>query len=108
MAKENGAPTAAEKGKGKMEDDQPSGSPKKQDGVKKDKDGKPIADGKPGDEPLEGMLSYECSDGVLLTRFMQIEELNEEDQNLKNELEMLVARLQVCLQLWLLVFVHLC
>lgn len=55
MAKENGAPTAAEKGKGKMEDDQPSDGPKKQDGVKKDKDGKPIVDGKPGDEPLEGV-----------------------------------------------------
>ena len=36
-----------------------------------------------------------CSDGALLTRFMQTEELNEEDQNLKNELEMLVARLHV-------------
>ena len=57
MAKENGAPTAAEKGKGKMEDDKPSDGSKKQDGIKKDKDGKPIANGKPGDEPLEGMLS---------------------------------------------------
>lgn len=28
---------------------------------------------------------------------MRIEELSEEDQNLKNELEMLVARLHVCL-----------
>lgn len=108
MAKENGAPTAAEKGKGKMEDDTPSDSPKKQDGVKKDKDGKPVANGKPGDEPLEGMLSYECSDGALLTRSVRIEELNEEDQNLKNELEMLVARLQVHSQLWFPVLVHLC
>ncbi|CAF9913785.1 proteasome regulatory particle base subunit [Imshaugia aleurites] len=72
MAKENGAPTAAEKGKGKMEDGKPSDSPEKQDETKKDKDGKAIANGKPGDEPLEG---------------------TEEDQNLKNELEMLVARL---------------
>ena len=58
MAKENGAPTAAEKGKGKMEDDKPSSSSKKQDDTKKDKDGKPIANGKPGEEPLEGILSY--------------------------------------------------
>ena len=57
MAKENGAPTAAEKGKGKMEDDKPSDGPQKQDDTKKDKDGKPIANGKPGEEPLEGMLS---------------------------------------------------
>lgn len=57
MAKENGAPTAAEKGKGKMEDDKPSKSSKKQDDTKKDKDGKPLANGKPGEEPLEGRLS---------------------------------------------------
>ena len=59
MAKENGAPTAAEKGKGKMADEKSSDSPKKQDDTKKDKDGKPITNGKPGDEHLEGMLSYE-------------------------------------------------
>ena len=57
MAKEDGAPTAAEKGKGKMEDTKPSESPKKLDETKKDKDGKPIANGKPGDEPLEGIQS---------------------------------------------------
>lgn len=102
MAKENGAPTAAEKGKGKMEDEKPSNSPKKQDDTKKDKDGKPIANGKPGEEPLEGGLSRLRLDGALLIRYVQIEELSEEDQNLKNELEMLVARLHVCIQLWLL------
>ena len=102
MAKENGAPTAAEKGKGKMEDEKPSKSPKKQDDVKKDKDGKPIANGKPDEEPLEGRLSGRWLDGVLLTGYVQIEELSEEDQSLKNELEMLVARLHVCFQLWLL------
>lgn len=58
MAKENGAPTAAEKGKGKMVDEKPSDGPKSQDDTKKDKDGKPIANGKPGDEPLEGMVYY--------------------------------------------------
>ena len=57
MAKENGAPTAAEKGKGKAEDKKPSDSPKNQDDAKKDKDGKLIVNGKPGDEPIEGMLS---------------------------------------------------
>ena len=40
-----------------------------------------------------------CPDGALLTGFVETEELSEEDQNLKNELEMLVARLQVHLQL---------
>ena len=59
MAKENGAPTAAEKGKGKMEDEKPSDGLKKQDDTKKDKNGKPIANGKPGEEHLEGILSYE-------------------------------------------------
>ena len=49
MAKENGAPTAAEKGKGKMED------AKKADETKKDKDGKPTVNGKKGDEPQDGM-----------------------------------------------------
>lgn len=49
-----------------------------------------------------------CSDGALLIRSVRIEELNEEDQNLKNELEMLVARLHVHLQLLLPVLVHLC
>ena len=58
MAKENGAPSAAEKGKGKMEDEKPSSSPKKQDDTKKDKDGKPVVNGKPGDEPLDGMEYY--------------------------------------------------
>lgn len=58
MAKENGAPTAAEKGKGKIEDEKPSNGSKKQDDTKKDKDGKPIANGKPGEEPLEGRLFF--------------------------------------------------
>ena len=59
MAKENGAPTAAEKGKGKMEDDKASETSKNKDDAKKSKDGKPIANGKPGDEPLEGMFAYD-------------------------------------------------
>lgn len=53
MAKENGGPTAAEKGKGKMvEKDVPGG--KKQQEPAKDKDGKLLVNGKKGDEPQEG------------------------------------------------------
>lgn len=57
MAKENGEPTAAEKGKGKAEDEKPLDVSKKIEETKKDKDGKPIANGKKGDEPLEGKYS---------------------------------------------------
>ncbi len=53
MTKENGEPTAAEKGKGKMVDkDIPDG--KKSDEAAKDKDGKPLVNGKKGEEPQEG------------------------------------------------------
>ena len=54
MAKENGEPTAAEKGKGKADVEKPSDSSKKVEDVKKDKDGKPIVNGNKGDEPQEG------------------------------------------------------
>lgn len=57
MAKENGAPTAAEKGKGKAEEEKPADKQKKLDDMKKDKDGKPIANGIKGDEPEEGKVS---------------------------------------------------
>ena len=53
MAKENGAPTAAEKGKGKAEDGAIKDG-KKPEEVKKDKDGKPLVNGKGKDEPDEG------------------------------------------------------
>lgn len=53
MAKENGEPTAAEKGKGKaVEKDVPDG--KEPDEVSKDKHGKPLMNGKKGDEPQDG------------------------------------------------------
>lgn len=55
MAKENGQLTAAEKGKGKMKDDKLVDDEKKSEEVKKDKDGKPIINGKKGDEPHEGI-----------------------------------------------------
>ena len=58
MAKENGEPTAAGKGKGKAVDEKPSESGKKVEETKKDKDGKPIVNGKNGDEPQEGTWSY--------------------------------------------------
>ncbi|KAF2649949.1 26S proteasome regulatory complex, non-ATPase subcomplex, Rpn1 subunit [Lophiostoma macrostomum CBS 122681] len=60
-------PTAAEKGKGKAV----NGDAEKE--VKKDKDGKPIEDDKKG--------------------IMPAEDLSEEDQQLKNELDMLVERI---------------
>ena len=52
MAQDDKAPTAAEKGKGKMEDT----LSKKSDEPKKDKDGKPIAGGKDDAEPKGGRL----------------------------------------------------
>ena len=56
MAKENGAPTAADKGKGKTEEESPADKQKKSDDTRKDKDGKPIANGIKGDEPEEGTV----------------------------------------------------
>lgn len=57
MAKENGAPTVAEKGKGKAKEEKPTDKQKKVDDTKKDKDGKPIVNGTKGDEPGEGTMS---------------------------------------------------
>ena len=59
MAKENGASTAAEKGKGKAVEEKPKDGQKKLEEPKKDKDGKPIVNGKKGDEPEEGMYFEE-------------------------------------------------
>lgn len=58
MVKENGAPSAAEKGKGKMEEGKSSSSGKKSDETKKDKDGKPTVNGKKSDEPQDGMKGF--------------------------------------------------
>ena len=55
MAKENGTPTAAEKGKGKAIDPKPIDGQKKPEEAKKDKDGKPIVNGAKGDEVQEGI-----------------------------------------------------
>ena len=55
MARENGAPTAEEKGKGKAVERPVDGEKKPQE-VKKDKDGKPIKDGDAKDLDLpEGL-----------------------------------------------------
>ncbi|KAH8602015.1 armadillo-type protein [Bisporella sp. PMI_857] len=71
MAQDAEPPKAADKGKGKAVDR----DAKKVDETKKDKDGKPLVNGKK-EEPVVGA-----------------EELSEEDQQLKSELDMLVERL---------------
>lgn len=55
MAKESGKPSAEEKGKGKAVDDKVINGEKKTEEVKKDKDGKPIVNGKKNEEPQEGL-----------------------------------------------------
>ncbi|KAK2877078.1 proteasome regulatory particle base subunit [Arthroderma sp. PD_2] len=69
MAKDE-LPSSSSAGKGKAEDTKETNA-----GKNEGKDGKPAVNGKKEEEPQE-------------------EELNEEDQQLKNELEMLVERLQ--------------
>ena len=57
MARENGAPSAAEKGKAKAEEAKPQDKEKKSEEVKRDKDGKPIINGtKDNEEPVEGKM----------------------------------------------------
>ncbi|RAL65640.1 hypothetical protein DID88_005311 [Monilinia fructigena] len=70
MAQDGEPPKSVDKGKGKVVAD-----PKKPEEVEKDKDGKPIVNGAK-EEPVIGA-----------------EELSEEDQQLKSELDMLVERL---------------
>lgn len=54
MAKENGEPTAAEKGKGKAVDEKTVNGDKKAGDLKTDKDGLPIVNGKKGEDAKEG------------------------------------------------------
>ncbi|KAI9821801.1 MAG: proteasome regulatory particle base subunit [Pycnora praestabilis] len=75
MANDSEKPTAADKGKGKAPESGGVGDVKAGDDLKRDKDGKTTVNGKKGEESKE-------------------EELNEEDQHLRNELEMLVDRLE--------------
>ena len=69
MAKESGAPTAAEKGKGKAkaaDEKTPNGG--KADGeMKVDKDGLPILNGKKADDSREGMLDQMINVNSVLT-----------------------------------------
>ena len=94
MVKENRAPTVTDKGKSKIEDDKGTTSSKKSDESKKDKDGKAIANGKKGEEPQDGMRGNSLVSQQYTELHSFPEELNEEDQQLKNELEMLVSRLK--------------
>ena len=72
MAQDDKTPSAADKGKGKAEDTPMANG---DDKLKTDKDGKPITNGKIEELPAE--------------------DLSEEDQQLKSDLEMLVERLRV-------------
>jgi 26S proteasome regulatory subunit N1 len=74
MAQDGEPPKSVDKGKGKAID----GEPSKAEDIKKDKDGKPLVNGKSEDK-----------DGVIGAA----EELSEEDLQLKSELDMLVERL---------------
>ncbi len=76
MAKgEEEKPKAADKGKGKVTEDTGVDGINGTAEPRKDKDGNVIKDGKDGDKP-------------------EVEDLSEEDQQLKSELDMLVERLQ--------------
>lgn len=92
MAQEHEEHKPADKGKGKAVD------PKVQDGPK-DKDGKSVANGKKDEKPSDSEWHCGLPSGqmiFLLTRICRAaEELSEEDQQLKNELDMLVERLSV-------------
>lgn len=94
MAKEDEKkPTAADKGKGKSV----NGDAEKKKETQKDSNGKPADAQK--DAPQAGMLCPEPRSqqvyDVTATN-MRVEELNEEDQQLKNDLDMLAERILVC------------
>lgn len=93
MAQDGEQPKPVDKGKGKAVD----GEPTKPEEVKKDKDGKPIVNGKK-EEAVVGGTSNSCLPTSLANRVCA-EELSEEDQQLKSELDMLVERLTVCFEL---------
>ena len=58
MARENGAPSAAEKGKAKAEEGNSQDKKKRSEDAKIDKDGKPIVNGTKDDDELnEGMTA---------------------------------------------------
>ncbi len=99
MAQDEGRPTAAEKGKGKVDD---INGEKGKGKTAPEKDGKPAANGKVVDGLPEGKyfivaVETEASQPPR-TDILISDELNEEDAQLKSELEMLVERLQVSSQ----------
>lgn len=59
MAKDEGQPSAADKGKGKVEDIRELNGEKKDDKGKLDKDGKRMVNGKKDSEPKEGTFSQD-------------------------------------------------
>ena len=87
MAQDSETPTAADKGKGKAVE--------KPEDAKKDKE--PVINGKKDDDKDE--CSFATMSMVWVSRANSLiaatEELSEEDQQLKNELDMLVERLTV-------------
>lgn len=102
-------PSSSDKGKEKVDDIRELNGEKKEDKSKTDKDGKPTTNGKKDDDLKEGKEASPSRTNSTpkhpptrkrgpkdTTNLLAVEELNEEDQQLKNDLEMLVERLQVC------------
>lgn len=88
MAQDSEVPKAADKGKGKAVDD-----------AKKDKQQE---NGKKEDDKIESMRPSHVGRHVMLTNALAAEEeLSEEDQQLKNELDMMVERLTVSFSMWI-------
>ena len=91
MAQDGEPPKSVDKGKGKQID----GESSKSEEVKKDKDGKPLVNGKTDDGVGGGRMPALFWESVNLQMHPATEELSEEDQQLKSELDMLVERLTV-------------
>ena len=90
MAQDGEPSKSVDKGKGKAVD----GEPSKAEEVKKDRDGKPLVNGKQEDGVIGGRddsLAWRNS----AKKRAAPEDLSEEDQQLKSELDMLVERLTV-------------
>lgn len=92
MAQDSEPPKSVDKGKGKAVE----GEASKNKDVKKDKDGKPLVNGKVEEPVVGGMLKLYRHDQHHTDHFVAGEDLSEEDQQLKSELDMLVERLSVC------------
>ena len=87
-------PTTADKGKEKApQTDEANGADKKAE-PRRDKDGNIVKDGHDRGEGMSEPLLYFGTSSIM-TSICDAEELSEEDQAMKNELDMLVERLQV-------------